>query len=76
MINQYDVVESLINIPEENLCIDDRGTVVEDFDDDYCLVEFLQKNSPIPKTIDSTLLMHKKDLKIKWKKGSLCGSPA
>ncbi|CAB5508118.1 hypothetical protein [uncultured Gammaproteobacteria bacterium] len=62
MISQYDVVKSLINIPKENLFIGDRGTVVEDFDDDYCLVEFLQKDSPIPKTIDSTLLIHKKDL--------------
>ncbi len=64
MINQYDVVESLINIPEENLYIGDRGTVVEDFDDNYCLVEFLQKDSPIPKTVDFAPLMHKKDLKI------------
>jgi hypothetical protein len=42
MINQYDVVESLINIPKENLYIGDEGTVVEDFDDNYCMVEFLQ----------------------------------
>jgi hypothetical protein len=44
MINQYDVVESLINIPKENLYIGDEGTVVEDFDDNYCMVEFLQEN--------------------------------
>ncbi len=68
MINQYDVVESLINIPEENLYIGDRGTVVEDFDDDYCLVEFLQKDSPIPKTIDFAPIMRKKDLKVVWRK--------
>ncbi|VVM17925.1 hypothetical protein BSPWISOXPB_7094 [uncultured Gammaproteobacteria bacterium] len=43
MINQYDVVESLINIPEENLYIGDEGTVVEDFDDNYCMVEFYKK---------------------------------
>jgi hypothetical protein len=49
MINQYDVVESLINIPKENLYIGDEGTVVEDFDDNYCMVEFLQENSSIPK---------------------------
>jgi len=70
MISQYDVVESLINIPEENLYAGDRGTVVEDFDDDYCLVEFLQKDSPTPKTIDMTPLMRKKDLKLfVWVKG-------
>lgn len=63
MINQYDVVESLINIPEENLYIGDIGTVVEDFDDNYCMVEFLQKNSSIPKTVDPVPIMRKKDLK-------------
>ncbi|VVH58153.1 hypothetical protein BSPCLSOX_1163 [uncultured Gammaproteobacteria bacterium] len=66
MINQYDVVESLINIPEENLYIGDEGTVVEDFDDNYCMVEFLQENSSIPKTVDPTPIMHKKNLKVVW----------
>jgi len=68
MINQYDVVESLINIPEENLYIGDKGTVVENFDDNYCMVEFLQENSSAPKTIDPVPIMDKKNLKVIWEK--------
>jgi hypothetical protein len=47
MINQYDVVESLINIPEENLYIGDEGTVVEDFDDNYCKINLASTILPL-----------------------------
>ncbi|SMN16435.1 hypothetical protein CRYPA_231 [uncultured Candidatus Thioglobus sp.] len=31
------------------------------------MVEFLQKNSSIPKTVDPVPIMHKKNLKVVWK---------
>ncbi len=40
----FDIIELLVNLPEDNQAIGDKGTIVECYDSDNFEIEFINKN--------------------------------